>query len=188
MPVPHVLDQAFTLFQIGRDSFVLVIGDVAARDHPGLRMLHQPVGHRADRLPRRGMQVHHRMGILAIHVQRRMDRETGGVDRMAGGDDRLPLDIDLHQAGGGDLLEHHVVGIDQEMVFRPRHAGGKVGEDQVVPAIERDEAIGRGEIDPHCPFLVRNLRTNVCVRSGRVVVHHRCHAASPIGCLSPPVA
>ena len=38
-------------------------------------------------------------------------------------------------------------------MFRPRHARRQVGEDQIVPAIMRDEAIGSGKVDAQRPFL-----------------------------------
>ena len=33
-----------------------------------------------------------------------------------------------------DLLEEEAIGVDQEVVVRPRHAGRDVREDEVVPA------------------------------------------------------
>jgi hypothetical protein len=71
--------------------------------------------------------------------------------------DLVAVDVDLHQRRGGDLLEQQAVRVDQKMMLRPRHAGGDVGEDHVVPAMHRDQAIGGGEVFAHRPFLGADL-------------------------------
>src|SRR6185369_2213254 len=72
------------------------------------------------------------------------------VELVAGG-------VDLHQAGGGDLLEHQTVRIDEELVVRARHARGDVREDEVVPLEQGDEPIGRGEVHARLPFGVAHI-------------------------------
>ena len=62
-------------------------------------------------------------------------------------DDLVAVDVDLHQARRGDLLEQQAVRIDQEVMLRPRHARRDVREDHVVPAVQCDQPVGRGEID-----------------------------------------
>ena len=48
-------------------------------------------------------------------------------------------------------------GIEQEMMLGPRDPRRQMGEDEVVPAIMRDQPVGGGEIDPDLPFLVADL-------------------------------
>ena len=43
-------------------------------------------------------------------------------------------------------MEHHPVGVDQEVVLGTGDARREVGEDQVVPAVVGDEAIAGGEV------------------------------------------
>ena len=52
-------------------------------------------------------------------------------------------------------------------MLRPRHAGGDVGVDQVVPAVMRDQAIAGGEIDALAPFGVRHVGRNFLQASFR---------------------
>ena len=85
--------------------------------------------------------------------------------------DRIALHVDLDQRGGGDLLEHHVIGVDEEMVFRPRYARRQVREDQIVPAVQRHQPVGGGQIDARLPLAG-------CV-SGRIHLSQRRHHHSP---------
>src|SRR5438045_4377205 len=55
--------------------------------------------------------------------------------------DALPILVDLDQAGGGDLVEEHAVGVDQEMILRSRHARRDVRVHEVFPAEVRDEPV-----------------------------------------------
>ncbi|MNP83743.1 hypothetical protein D3C76_1827820 [compost metagenome] len=61
------------------------------------------------------------------------------------------MQVDLHQAGGCDLVEQQTVGVDQKMMFRPRHTQGYVREDQVAHAKVRDQAVAGGQ------FLTQSL-------------------------------
>src|SRR5206468_3855696 len=38
-----------------------------------------------------------------------------------------------------------------------RHASGDVSKDEIIPAIERDEAIGCSEVDAHFPLILADL-------------------------------
>ena len=69
----------------------------------------------------------------------------------------LPLDVDLDQRRGGHFLEHQIVRIEQEMMLGPRDPRRQMGEDEVVPAVMRDQPVGGGEVDPDRPFLVADL-------------------------------
>ena len=103
------------------------------------------------------VQVDDAACVLAVHMQRRMDREACGVYRERRVHHLVALHVDLHQRRGGDLFEQKTVGIDQEVVLRTRHAGGDVGEHHIVPAVNRDQPIGGCEILANRPFLGTNL-------------------------------
>ena len=84
-------------------------------------------------------------------------REARRVDRPARVAHGAAVQVDLHQGRGGDLAEIPPVGIDQEVVLRPRDAGRDVGEDHVVPPVQRHQAIERRQIDPRLPLLGGDL-------------------------------
>lgn len=48
-------------------------------------------------------------------------------------------------------MEHQAERVDQE-IFGAGHLGRNVGEDQIVPAMQRDQTITGGQIDPGLPF------------------------------------
>ena len=93
------------------------------------------------------MHVQHAMGVFASGMHGTVDIETGRIDRVRGCHDLATGEVDLDQAGGGDLLEEHAVGIDQEVILRPGDAGRDVSEHQVVPTVQRHQPIACGEID-----------------------------------------
>ena len=64
----------------------------------------------------------------------------------------LAVEIDLDEARRGDLVERHAVRIDEEVVLRSGNARRDVREDQIVPAVQRDEPVARGEVDAQLPF------------------------------------
>jgi hypothetical protein len=103
------------------------------------------------------MQMKHAAGILAHLVDRRMDGKARRVDAVGALRELVAVEVDFHQAGSGDFVEHQAVGIDQEVMLRPRHTGGDMGVDQIVPAIMRDQAIAGGEVDPLAPFRIRHV-------------------------------
>ncbi len=163
----EVLDQPGPLLQVGRDAFVLVIGDVVARDHGGLGVRQQPLAHGRHRLAMRRMQVEHGLRILPAHVDGGVDHEAGRIDDVGRLHHRLTLDVDLHQRRGGDLLEHQLVGVDQEVVLGAGHARRQMGEDQVVPPVYGDQAIGRRQVDADRPLLWRDPVADGAGRLGR---------------------
>jgi hypothetical protein len=54
-------------------------------------------------------------------------QKPGRVHFVVAGHDDVAVEIDLHQVRCRDLLEQQAVGIDQEMMFRARHARRQVG-------------------------------------------------------------
>ena len=95
------------------------------------------------------------MRIGARGVNRAVDHVAGVVHGIVviGLQHDFALEIDLHEARGVDLVEEEAVGIDEEMLLRPRHPRGDVGVDHVGHAVMRDEPVAGGEIDPRLPFL-----------------------------------
>ena len=151
-----VFHQPLALLKVRRDAFILMVGHLVMHQHGCLGDRHQPGGLGGNGLTGLGVDVHDGMGILARHVQGAVDGEASGVGHVGRLDDRMALDIDLDERGGGDLLEHQVVGVDEEVMLRPRHPRREVGEDDVIPAIQRHQPIGGGEIGADRPFLGGN--------------------------------
>ena len=67
-------------------------------------------------------------------------------------DSLLPALVYLDQDAGGDLVEHQPIGIDQEVVLGPGNARADVGEDQIAPAVQSDQAVARSQVDAELPF------------------------------------
>jgi hypothetical protein len=83
-----------------------------------------------------------------------MDDKSGVVDAVAGTgvEHDVSVEVDLQQAGRGDLVVHHAVGVDEEVPFLAGHARRDVVIDKVIHAVVVDEAIAGGEIDARFPF------------------------------------
>ena len=175
--VAHVFDEPLALLKVSRDSFIFVIGDIVPRDHRSLRMGQQTFGHCTYRLPGGRMEMHHRMGVLARHMYRRMDGEARRVHRVGRRHDRIAFDVDLDERRGRDLFEHHIIGVDEEVMLRPRNTRRQVGENQVVPSVECDKTIRRGQIDTGRPFLVADGASDMIVIRGHCCGGH-CRVSS----------
>ena len=66
----------------------------------------------------------------------------------------------------GDLLEEHAVRVDEERVVLAGDARRDVGEDEIVPAEEGDEAVAGGEIDAQIAFVhPARIRLHLVARS-----------------------
>src|SRR3546814_636754 len=70
----------------------------------------------------------------------------------AGFADDIAVDIVLHEARRGDLLEEITVAVDQEPIVLAGHAGREVGIDQVRHAELVEDAIERREIAARLPL------------------------------------
>ena len=102
--------------------------------------------------------MQHAFGVLACGVDRAVNDKPGRVDGVGiVGVELHALAVDLDQAGGGDFLEHHAVGVDQELVIGAGNLGGDMGEDQIVPVVQRDQPVAGGEIDAGLPLFGGNL-------------------------------
>src|SRR5262245_40397372 len=80
------------------------------------------------------MRMHDAESVFARGVNGAVNRESGRVDVIWSLHQDLTVEVDFDQARGGYLVEHHAVGIDQELVAGSRDAGGNMGEDQIVPS------------------------------------------------------
>ena len=90
------------------------------------------------------MGVHHAVGIVTHGVDGAVDGEARRVDIEVTVIELVAGLVYAHQAGSGDLVEHHAVGVDQEVVLVAGDAGRQVGKDQVVPAVQGDQPVGGG--------------------------------------------
>ena len=141
--------QTFLLTHGQGDAFIVVIAQATMKAHGVLRQRQQPFLQTRQRHARLGMQVHDALRILARSVDGSVDHEAGRIrsgDRWA---DHIALQIDLHQTGRGDFVKGQPQRVDQEMMLLARHPGRQVGVDQIVPAEQRAQAIGRRQIAPH---------------------------------------
>src|SRR6056297_2130864 len=101
--------------------------------------------------------MHYAGGILTNRMDGAVNGETGRVDVELVRVDLVPFLVDAYQAGGRDFLEHHAVRIDQEMVLVTGNPQGNMREDQIVPAVEGNQAVGGGKINAQLPFFSTHL-------------------------------
>ena len=158
--VAEVFLQARPLVVIERDALIVVIGEVAGDELRGLIERQQAFHATRDRGAVRRMQMHHAAGILAHFMDRGMNGEAGRVDLVIAFGELVAVEVDLDEARRGDLVEHQAVRIDQEVMLGAGHARRDMGVNQIVPAVQGDEAIGSGEIDPLRPFGLAHMRGN----------------------------
>ncbi|MNO61711.1 hypothetical protein D3C76_523650 [compost metagenome] len=85
----------------------------------------------------------------------------GGVDHIGGGVDavviirlveHLAVEVDLVQAGSGDLLVEHAERVEQDMLGFAGHAQGDVVVDQVGHAVGVQGTVQRRQLDPGLPL------------------------------------
>jgi hypothetical protein len=136
-------------------------GEVVGDELRGLVHRQQALHAAGDRRAIRRVQMKHAAGVLAHLVDRRMDGKAGRVDAVFAFAELVAVEIDLHQARRGDFLEHQAVRVDQEVMVGAGDARRDVGVDQIVPAIECDQAIAGGEIDALVPLGVRHAGGNL---------------------------
>ena len=100
------------LAKIERHTLVLVVGHLIRNHHRRLRDRHQTLRHRGHRDAIVRMEMHHRASILARHVYRAVDGESGRIYLIAIRHHDVAIKVDLHQIGSGDFVEHQAVGVD----------------------------------------------------------------------------
>src|SRR5438132_13246197 len=96
--------------------------------------------------------MHDAERVFARGMYGAVNRKAGGIDEVRRIHHLVAVWIDLHQTRRRDFVEHHAVGIEQKVMLSSWHARGNMREDQIVPAIERDQSISRREIDSGLPF------------------------------------
>ena len=148
-------DQARLLLVVQGHAFVVVVAEAGQDEDRELRDRQQAALLRRDRDAVQRVGVHHALHVVARRMHRAVDDEAGRVDRERRLLQHLALDVDLDQARRRDLVEHQAVGIDQ-VVLGAGDPGGDVGEDEVVPAEQGDQAVGGGEVEAGLPFVVRD--------------------------------
>ncbi|MNN59054.1 hypothetical protein D3C81_1741420 [compost metagenome] len=129
-----------------------MVGDIAGEEHRRLEQWQQAFFQRRDGHAVDAVQVQHAVGVVAHLVHRAVDGEAGLVGLVARLAQLVAVEVDLQQAGGGDLVECQAERVDQELVVAPRHAHGDVVGDQVAPAEQLDQSIGGGQVDTRLPF------------------------------------
>ncbi len=117
-----------------------------------LRQGQQALGLGRDRHALVGVQMDHEPRVLARAVHRRMDHIARSIDAVGTVHDDVPLEVHLDQGRRRHLIEIDAEGVDQEVVLGPRDAGRDVGEDQVVPALQRRQPVERREVDADAPL------------------------------------
>ena len=151
---PEVAHQPLALVELDRGAFVVVIADMPDEAHRGLRQRQQPAFHRRHRHAGARMRVHHAGDLGPRLVDGAVDHVAGLVDVVVGRGlpDDLAVDVDLHQAGRGDLLVEQPVEIEQQHVVFAGHARGDVVIDEVGHAVFVDQPVAGGEVEPRLPF------------------------------------
>lgn len=88
---------------------------------------------------------------MAHFVDGAVNGVAGGVDFVRAVHEFVAGLIDFHQARSGDLMKHQAKRIDQE-IFGAGHLGRDMREDQIVPAVQRDQTVTGGKIDTGLPL------------------------------------
>ncbi len=149
--VAQVGDEPYP-FSLGqRDALVVVVADPAVQPHRVLGQREQTFRQGRQRHLGLGVQVHHAAGVPPGRVDGAVDDEAGRVRLVSAAvADDVPVQVDLDQAGRGDLVESKAKGVDQEVVIGPGHPRGDVRVHEVVPAEQGAQLVGGGEVAPHC--------------------------------------
>ena len=181
--MPQVRLQPYLLLFIQRHAFVVVIGQAAQHEQRLLGDRQNAVLLAGHAHSRRGVGVQYTTGIMAHLMHRAMDGETRRVDFIGRVHDLVALQVDLDQIGGGHFLEHQPIGVDQE-VLGTGNLGRHVGEDHVIPAMHRDQAVAGGQIHPGLPFL--GTHQGSYIGCGQRL--HCIHGNDPLVCRDLPGA
>jgi hypothetical protein len=134
-----------------------VVADAGEHAHGVLREREQPAVLRGHAHAVQGVRVQHALRVVASLMDGAVDDEAGRVDRERRILDLVAVEVDLHEARRGDLVEEDAVGIDEELILGAGHAQRDVREDEVFPAEHRAGAIRGCEVDARRPFFGRNL-------------------------------
>ncbi|MCY1304123.1 hypothetical protein D9M70_538680 [compost metagenome] len=155
--IAEVLNEPFLLVKRQGDALVVVVPKTPVELHGNLVEGQQSgsLGRDSTTSPSVGVQHAHR--IVPACVNRAMNDEAGRVDLVWRRIDGLSCQVDLNQAGCGDLVEHEPVWVDQEMMFRPRQTHRNVGKGQICHAEVSDEPVAGCQLFSQHPFLCRAI-------------------------------
>src|SRR5947208_10004037 len=156
--VAEIGDETLALVEAPPGPLIVVIGDVPDHLECMLVERQQPRFLHRNGTPGDRVGVDHAVDVGAGHMDRAGDREAPAVELGIRALDRVPVDVELHQRGGGDLVVQHAESVDQEMILRPRDPCGYPGIDQIRPAEQIDETIAGGEVDPRLPLRLARAR------------------------------
>jgi hypothetical protein len=149
----EVAHQALLLVEVDRHALVVVIADLA-EEHRVLRQRQQAALERGHRHAGGRMRMDHAVHVVARLVDRAVDHEAGLVDAVAGaGIEHQPaVEVDFHEARGGDFLVGVSIGVDEEVTLLAGHAARDVVVDQVVHAEQRDQPVAGRDVHAHRPL------------------------------------
>src|SRR5690606_113526 len=155
--VAHVADQPFPLIKIERNALIAMIGKTAVEHHRMLAERKQAMLLRRNGHARRRMRMQDAVDVMAGAVDGAVNGVAGGIDLERRVVKNIPVDIDLHEAGGGDLVEEQSIGVDQKVILGSGDPRGNMREDQIAHAQVGNELIAGRQIDPRLPFFVADL-------------------------------
>ena len=102
------------------------------------------------------MYVHRAVDIRPPAQDRAVQREARTVH--AGALVEVLIHVDLDQVGGRDLRPQQLVPLHQKLSILAWSPHGAVVVNDVIPAMVRDQAIDRSEVDARLPFRSRCRR------------------------------
>ncbi len=155
--VAQIRHQALALVMIQRQPLIAVIGDLVLQQAGVLadRQKALLLGRDADAVHR--VQMDDEMRLFAGRMDRRMDGETRRIDEAGRVLNDIAVQIDFYQGRRCNFIEIPAVGINQKVMLRSRHAGRDMGEDHVVPPVERHQTIESRQFDPRLPLRLGHL-------------------------------
>ena len=149
----QIAHQPRAFVEIEGEPLVIVIAEPLIEQLRVLRQRQQSFLQHRDGDAGGRMGVDHAARIVAPAMHRAVNDEPRLVYARIAAIDHVSIEVDPHQIRGRHLIERHAEGVEQEMLLRPRHARGDVGEYQIGPAEQRHQAIAGGELHPRLPFL-----------------------------------
>ena len=107
------------------------------------------------------MGVGDAVNVMARGVNGAVDHKAGLVDRILRGVEQdLAIDVDADEAGGGDLVVQHAVGVEQELVGGAGDACRNVVRGQLGHVEHFRQPVGGCQVDADVPFLLADLFTD----------------------------
>lgn len=140
-----------------RQTLIVMVANLAVKAERRLGEWQEPAFKRRHRDAVWRMRVDDAGDILARRMERGVKRESDRIDGIGRIADDVAVEVELDETGCRHVLEEKTVGIDEQVVVRPRHARGDMGKDHVGHVEMRKQPVTRREIDARCPFLFADL-------------------------------